>query len=291
MGGVVDAVFGGGGDDKSGEKAAKVSSKSQVEAAKIAAKSQGKALDYLKEREELPQQFREEALTSLAGLYDLEGGEGDQQALIERAMNSPLYKALMGGRELGEESIMRNASATGGLRSGNVQGAMYDYNTQLQNQALLQSYNEQIQGLTGLASLPSGANAIAQTISSIGATRAGGVAGAGATTAQGMIADANAKSQGSQNAMGNLMGLGSLGIDAYASGMFSDRRLKSDIKFLGKIKGHNFYSFKWNKIGEALGLKGKTCGCMAEQVFDKNPEAVILRNGFMFVLYNMIGVL
>jgi len=268
MGGVVD--FFTGGDDDSGD-ASKKAAKEQV-------KFQEKALKYLKEREALPQQFREGALTQLGGLYGLEGGEGDQQALIDQAMQSPLYQALMGGRELGEEAIMRYSGMTGGLRSGDVQGAMYDYNTQLQNQALLQSYNEQLGGLTGLAGLPSNVGQIAQV-----------TAGIGTTKAQGILGKSQTEQMQQQQGFGNILGLGELGLAAY--GMFSDRRIKKNISLIGKINGHNFYSFEWNKIGEALGLKGKTCGCMADEIFQENPEAVILKDGFMFVNYSAIGVL
>lgn len=296
MGGVASSIGGAlgfGGSDSSGDskKAAKVSAAAQIRAAEIQAESQKEALDYLKEIETTPQQFRQEALTQLGGLYGLEGGEDDQQQLIDQAIQSPLYQAIMGSEKFGEEAIMRNASMTGGLRSGNVQGAMYDYNTQLQNRALLASYNEQLGGLQGLAQLPSNANQIASGIAGIGATEAGGVAGAGQAKAQGIIAGAQTQQMQQQQGIGNLFGLGQLGISAYGAGMFSDRRIKSDILLLGKINGHNFYSFKWNKIGNALGLNGNTCGCMADEVFKINPKAVILKDGFMFVNYNSIGVL
>jgi len=273
MGGVAKSVgsaLGFGGSDDGGAK----------KAAKIQARSQTEALNYLRETEALPQQFREGALTQLGGLYGLEGGEGDQQALIDRAIQSPLYGALMGGQQLGEEAIMRNAAMTGGLRSGNVQGAMYDYNTQLQNQALLASYNEQLQGIQGLAGLPSNANQIAA-----------GMAGIGQTQAQGITAGEQFKQQQQQQGMGNLMGLGQLGIAAYGAGMFSDRRLKKNIKLLGEVNDFNFYSFDWNSIANKLGLTGNTCGCMAEEVYAKNKNAVILKDNFMFVKYDVIGVL
>jgi len=268
MGGVVDIFTGGGGGD----------SDDAEKAAEIQAEWQGEALEYLKEREELPQGFREEALTSLAGLYDVEGGQGSQQDLIDRAIESPLYQSIMSGQEVGEEAIMRSAGATGGLRSGNVQGNMYDYNVQLQNRALLASYNEQLQGLTGLAGLPSNANNIAT-----------GTANIGATLGQGKLAGAQMENMQGQNQMNNLMQMAGIGLQAYQ--MFSDRRLKFDIVLLGQIKGFNFYSFKWNSIANALGLTGNTCGCMAEEVFDKNPKAVSLQNSFMVVDYRMIGVL
>jgi hypothetical protein len=203
------------------------------------------------------------------------GDTSGQQDLINQAMSSPLYGALMGGQELGEEAIMRNAGATGGLRSGNVQGAMYDYNTQLQNQALLSSYNEQLQGLQGLAGLPSNANNIAQ-----------GTANVGSTFAQGIAGKAAAENMGQQNQTNNLMG-----IAAMVASMFSDRRLKKNIKLVSKVKGFNFYSFDWNKIANMLGLDGSTYGCMAEEVYSKVPEAVTLKDGFLFVNYRMIGVL
>lgn len=219
-----------------------------------------------------------DAVTGAAG--EDGDGFGGMQAFIERAMESPLYTQIMGGQELGEEAIMRQAGATGGLRSGNVQGNMYDYTTQLQNQALLSSYNEQLAGLQGMAGLPSNANQIANQMGSIGSTYA-----------QGQIGAAQSQQTGQQNWMNNLMGLGQLGTSMYGAGMFSDVRLKKNIKKIGQINGHNFYSWDWNSIANNLGLTGSTCGCMAHEVYDKNKDAVFLKDSFLFVNYSTIGVL
>jgi hypothetical protein len=261
-------------EDKSGEKAAKAT----VKGAEISAEAREKALEYLKEREAVPQQFREGALYELGGLYGLEGGTGSQQELINRAIQSPLYQEIMGGRDAGEDAILRNAAATGGLRSGNVNTAMYDYDTRLQNQALLESYNQQLMGLQGLAGLPSMSPQIAETMAGIGDTRALGYTGA-----------ANAMQQGSQQNTQNMMALAGLAMKAY--GMFSDRRLKKNIKKVGKINGFNWYSFNWNSVANKLGLSGSTYGCMADEVFEKVPDAVCMKNGFMWINYMMIGVL
>ena len=260
---VKDLIF--GNDDA--EQAA-------VQAAQVQVGAQREALDYVKTTEELPQQFRRGALKKLGGLAGLEGGEGDQQEMVDRAIQSPLYKAIMGGQELGEESIMRSAGATGGLRSGNVQGAMFDYTTQLQNQALLSSYNEQLMGIQGLAGLPSNTNQVAGMMQNIGTTQA-----------QGITAGANASNMGNQQVMNNLLGI------AGTVAMFSDRRLKKNIVKLGQINGYNFYIFEWNSIANKLGLKGSTMGCMAEEVFKEVPEAVFFKNNFLMVNYSMIGVL
>ena len=291
--------------------AAAIQAKSYIDAANISATAKREALDYIKETEKLPQQFRLEALTKLGGLVGLEGGEGDQQILIDRAIESPLYKSIMGGQMAGEEAILRNAGMTGGLRSGDVQENLYDYNTQLQNMALLTSYNEQVKGLEGMAGIPSNTGQIAGMMTDIGNTQAGGVIGAGTTEAQGIRGSGSVYAQGvvgsgtdlsqgmiastqfgataNQNSMTNMLQLAGLGISAAA--MFSDRRLKINVEKIGEINGFNFYSFDWNSIANKLGLFGTTCGCMAEEVFKKNPKAVSFKNNFLFVDYSMIGVL
>lgn len=181
----VDGLFGGQTDAEEAAEAAK----------NTAVSSQTEALNYLKEREKIPQQFREGALQELGGIYGLEGGTGNQEELIARAQNSPLYAAIMNGQKAGESSILRNASATGGLRSGNVQGAMYDYNLDLKTKALLESYNQQLKGLNAMAQLPSNANTIAQ-----------GITGIGTTMAQGIVAEGRAEEQGKENSMNMLTG-------------------------------------------------------------------------------------
>lgn len=302
VGGPVGAVIGAGlgssmGSDP-GQQAAQASQAAgaqaaagQVQGAEIQAQYQREALDYLKEREAVPRAASEGALSQLAGMSGIEGGQGDQQAIIERAISSPLYGAIMGGREAGEDAILRSASATGGLRSGNVQHNLYDYNVQLENRALLESYNQQMSGLQGLAGLPSNANQIAQQTSGIGSTLGLGYAGAAQTQAQAGIAGAQAIQTGQQQQMGNMMGLGSLGIAAYGAGMFSDRRLKTNIKYIGQEGQWNIYSWAWNKVANKMGLTGTTVGCMADEVYPVRPDAVVIKDCFMFVLYDKIGIL
>ena len=178
--------------------ASKASSASK-EAAATSSQAQMEQLNYLKEVNALPQELREQALSKLGGVYGLEGGEGSQQQLIEQSQASPLYGALMGGQQAGEEAILRQASATGGLRSGNVQANLADYNTQLRNQALLQSYQQQLGGLQGLAGTPTGEQQVGQTMANIGQTQAAGQLGSAQAYQQGL--------QGISN-----IGLGALGL-------------------------------------------------------------------------------
>jgi len=171
----------------------------------IQAQAQMAQLDYLKQINELPQQYKEQALTELNGIFNPETGQYEfpQEQLLQQAKASPLYGSIMQGQQAGEDAIMRHAGATGGLRSGNVQDALSRYSGDLQNRALLQSYANQVQqyqygmsGLQGLAQLPTNENQIGQTMADIGGTQA-----------QGQIAAGQAWQSGLQG-MGNAFGSG-----------------------------------------------------------------------------------
>jgi len=202
MSGVATAIAGSAliGAIVSNKAAGKAADASR-EGAELSAEGQREALEYLKEVEKLPRELREGALKKLGGLYGLEGGEGSQQEMIDFAEGSPLYEAMVGTREAGEESIMRNAAATGGLRSGNVQNAMYDYNQRLNERALLESYNQQVSGLSGLSGLPSYASEIAGVTTGIGETMGQGAIAAGQARQQGYQGVGDAVSGGVNNMM------------------------------------------------------------------------------------------
>lgn len=79
-------------------------------------------------------------------------GAGPQQAMIDQLQTMPAFTSAL---KLGENSILANASATGGLRGGNVQAALAQYSPQL----LAQAINDQYNRLGGIVSL--GQNAAA----------------------------------------------------------------------------------------------------------------------------------
>lgn len=106
--------------------------------------------------------------------------------ILERAMASPLYSAIMSGRGAGEESILRNASATGNLRGGATISDLAEYNTGLENRATIEAYNQQLQGVQGLAGLSSMAPQIANQYSNIGQTSGQGIIGAAQAKQQGL---------------------------------------------------------------------------------------------------------
>ena len=266
MGFIGDAVGGifGGGDD---------AADASREASEASVAAQREALEYLKEREEIPQEFREKAIQQYAALLGLPGGQGDSAEIIEGLKQTPLYEAIMGTQAAGEESILRQAGATGGLRSGNVQAALADQATQLQQQALLQSYGQQLGGLKSLMGQPSMAGDIATGMAGLGATEASGIIGAAQTQAA-------AQQQGIGN-VGSLVGLGMQ--------LFSDRRLKDNIEFIAEKDGHKWYSFNWNEKAEHFGLEGHDTGVIAQEVQEYYPEAINEKDGYLMVDYSKLG--
>jgi hypothetical protein len=186
-------------------------------------------------------------LNQIQDRYQAQGGifnrgPMSQDQLITQAQGSPLYAAIMGTQRAGEQSILRNQSATGGLRSGNSNGALTDYGQQTANRALLAAYadgqatdryNQEFgqaqtnynreqagnefyreQGvplsiLNGMAGLSGNEGAIAGLMSDIGSTRAGGILGG-----------AQASQQGTQNSMSNLFSILGLGIQGKSAGFF-----------------------------------------------------------------------
>jgi hypothetical protein len=78
---------------------------------------------------------------ALAGV----SGAGAQQSAINALQQGPEFNALV---QQGENSILQNAAATGGLRGGNVQGALAQFRPQVLSSLIEQQYGR----LGGLAS-------------------------------------------------------------------------------------------------------------------------------------------
>lgn len=170
-----------------------LSSRSQSKRSDRAAQSQGEASD--KSVKEQRRQFNamkeilspyvdagSPALQLMAGYADMGpqalsqqralagvDGYGAQQEAISSIEQSPLYQSQV---RQGEEAILQNASATGGLRGGNTQAALAQFRPQMLNQAIESQYAK-LGGLTNL-----GAQS-AQNLAGIGQASAAGQGAAG----------------------------------------------------------------------------------------------------------------
>jgi hypothetical protein len=143
-------------------------------------------------------------------------GAQRQQEAIQGIEQGPLYQELA---KQGENAMLQNASATGGLRGGNVQGALAQFRPALLNQ-LIESQYGKLAGLTTLGStsaqnLLSGGQASAAQTGAFGQQSAQNIGnlmvGQGQAQAAGIIGSANAQAQG---AMGISSALGS-GVQNY----------------------------------------------------------------------------
>lgn len=117
------------------------------------------------------------------------GGPNAQQEAISAVASGPQMQALT---QQGENAILQNASATGGLRGGNLQGALAQFRPQMLSQLLQQQYGN-LGGLVGIGQNAAagvgnaGMNSSNQIINALGQQ---GSAQAGAALAQGQ-ANAN----------------------------------------------------------------------------------------------------
>ena len=81
------------------------------------------------------QPWRKAGKLGLSGQLDILGlnGADAQQASIDALEKSPQFTALV---KNGEEAMLQNASATGGLRGGNTQAALAQFRPQMLSQLI-----------------------------------------------------------------------------------------------------------------------------------------------------------
>jgi len=128
---------------------------------------------------------------ALGAQQDLLGlnGTGVQQTQLDALRASPLFQQLFGA---GQDAVLSNASATGGLRGGNAQRSLYDAGedtfAQVIQQQLANLGGLSSQGLgaaTGLGGLGAeNASQISQLLGNKGAAQAGGILGSAAASQQ-----------------------------------------------------------------------------------------------------------
>lgn len=227
------------------------------------------------------------ALEQQQALLGLRGPEA-QRAAIEAIQAGPGFQEQIAA---GEEALLQRASATGGLRGGNIQAALAQFRPQMLRQAIEQQYGR-LGGLTALG------QTTAQNIAQLGQAAAAGTGSAALRTGAdvaGLMQQAGAAEAGGKigqaaafaplfNLPGQILGAqygaaGKLGQPGF-SNLFSDRRLKRDIRRIGtRSDGLGVYEFEYVWGG------GRRTGLMAQEVREVYPHAVGERAGFLTVDY------
>lgn len=111
------------------------------------------------------------ALEEQQALLGLRGPEAERAA-IERIRGGETFKALAGQ---GEEALLQRASATGGLRGGNIQGALAQFRPALLSSLIDQQYGR-LGGMTALGQTTT------QNLAGLGQASAAGTGAAAQST-------------------------------------------------------------------------------------------------------------
>jgi hypothetical protein len=142
---VGSTLIGGYMSSNAQEDAANTASGAQMQAARLGTEETRRQFDAV---QALLKPYTDAGTRSLTGQQDLLGlnGAGQQSAVIQAIQSSPQFAALT---QQGENAILQNASATGGLRGGNMQGALAQFRPAL----LAEMINQQYSRLGGFTSL------------------------------------------------------------------------------------------------------------------------------------------
>lgn len=128
--------MGGGKGGGSGKALA-----AQVNAINNAMATQKEQFNYIKD---LVTPYAEGGQSAFASSLDLLGlGEGSQQEAIDALTNQDYFKTLLAQ---GEDALLQNASATGGLRGGNTQAALAQFRPSM----IAQLVQQQLSNLGGI---------------------------------------------------------------------------------------------------------------------------------------------
>jgi len=150
------------------------------------------------------------ALEQQQAFLGLRGPEAERAA-IERISGGERFQELT---RQGEEALLQRASATGGLRGGNIQGALAQFRPQVLNSLIEEQYGR-LGGMTtlgqqsaagvGAAGMETGTN-VANLLGQAGAAEAGGVLGE--AKAYGQLFNLPAQMLGFQYGAGGKAGVG-----------------------------------------------------------------------------------
>lgn len=153
------------------------------------------------------------ALGQQGDLLGLNGADA-QSAAVAAQRNSPMYQSLFRN---GQEAVLQNASATGGLRGGNTQGALANFGEDI----LAKVIDAQLTRLSGVSD--QGQNAAAKT----------GVLGAGSADAiTKLLGDQGAAQAGAATAVGGANAAMFKGIASGVSGLANNQDVQ---KWAGKL--------------------------------------------------------
>lgn len=213
LGGIAGTIFGGpvGGAIGSALGGAIEGRESIGQAADIQAGAAQSGIDEQRRQfdaiQKLLQPYTEAGPGALAGQQALMGLQGPEaeRAAIERIRSGETFQEMT---RQGEEAILSRASATGGLRGGNVQAALAQFRPQVLS-ALIEQQFGRLGGLTELGQ--SSAAGVGSAGQAMGTNVANLLARQGSAQAGGVLGQQGALTSGIGQAFGAVQGAGGFG--------------------------------------------------------------------------------
>lgn len=188
IGNAVGKIVGGITGATQQAKAAEAAAGTQAAASTEAIAEQRRQFDILTELLRPYVEAGQPALQQQQSLIGLRGAP-EQQAAISSLEQSPFFQSAV---RQGEEALLQRASATGGLRGGNIQAALAQFRPQMLESQIAQQY-ERLGGLTSLGQRSAAgqgaagmetAGSIGNLLAQRGAALAGGQLAAGSAPRQ-----------------------------------------------------------------------------------------------------------
>jgi hypothetical protein len=189
------AVIGGSLAANAQKKAAKTAAGAQMQATDASLAEQRRQFDAI---QAMFRPYVEAGGGALARQLDLSGGNGPeaQQRAIQAIEMGPEFAAMT---RQGEEAILQNAAATGGLRGGNVQASLAKFRPEVLSSLINQQY-QRLGGLTQLGQASAGMQAQSGQAFANNATQLFGQRG------EALAGSALARGQANANMFGNIAG-------------------------------------------------------------------------------------
>lgn len=212
----IGGLFGG----NSAKRASRRAEEARIEATNRGIAEDARQFDLTRADFASEQQLGEDSISAYRGLVGLDGAES-QQSQIELLRQTPLYQSIY---QNGQDTLLANASATGGLRGGNFQDSLARFGGDtlsdvIQNQLAAYSGGIGVGIGSDQAIGQFGANSIARQND----LRLGGAE----ARANGLLTRAGINNQNFQNvggfldnAVGTALGGGGGGIGGFLKGLF-----------------------------------------------------------------------
>jgi len=225
--------------------------------------------------------------------FDLERSAGAQSEFdrLDRSQNASYERAAADAVAGGGAEMSRNYGIASDARSRGLAEQLA--NAGLSNEGRDAGLNEQLtmrnlplQDISALNSLTPNLPTLAPTSPYTSTQAPTDVAGTSLAAYQAALNKAQLDQQAKSSFWNNITGLATAGAAAA-----SDRRLKTAVRKIGRYRGLNLYTWRWNaRAKELFGKTGADAGVMAQEVREMAPHAVIvLPSGYLAVDYHALS--